>query len=85
VRGNGDFHVNVAPSHSPNDWLEFGKAIDLARNAEQPRKPPVLMSDFQRVFEANLEALKVYFSKKEYDRSKRWRNLPINLPKNPNS
>jgi len=37
------------------------------------------MSDFRRLFEANLERLKVYFSKAEYDRSKRWRNLPINL------
>lgn len=85
VRGNGDFHVNVAPSHFPNDWLEFGRAIDLARNAEQSPKPPVQMSDFQRLFEANLEALKAYFSKEEYNRSKRWRNLPSNLPKLPNS
>jgi hypothetical protein len=85
VRGRGDFHVNVAPSHSPNDWLEFGQAIDLARNGELTRKAPVQMSDFQRMFEANLERLKTYFSREEYERSKRWRNLPINLPKYPNS
>jgi len=84
VRGHGDFHVNVAPSHSPNDWLEFGQAIDLARDGELTRKPPIQMSDFQRMFEANFERLKIYFSKEEYDRSKRWRNLPINLPKHPN-
>jgi len=85
VRGHADFHVNVAPSHSPNDWLEFGQAIDLARDAELTQKPPIQMSDFQRLFEANLERLKVYFSKEEYDRFKRWRNLPINLLNHPNS
>ena len=85
VRGHGDFHLNVAPAHSPDDWLEFGQAIDLARNAELSPRPPIEMSNFQRLFEANLEHLKAYFSKEEYERSKRWRNLPINLPKNPNS
>jgi hypothetical protein len=81
VRGNGDFHVNVALSHSPNDWLEFGQAIDFACDAERTQTPTMQMSDFQRLFEANLERLKVYFSKEEYERSKRWRKLPINLGK----
>ena len=85
VRGHGDFHVNVAPSHSPNDWLEFGQAIDLACHADRARTPTMRMSDFQRLFEANLERLRIYFSKEEYERSKRWRRLPINLAKNPNS
>ncbi|MGB2626923.1 MAG: hypothetical protein WAK20_09035 [Candidatus Acidiferrum sp.] len=83
-RGCDEFHVSVAPTHSPNDWLEFGQAIDLARNLDLSPKRPIEVSDFQRLFEANLGHLKVYFSKEEYDRSKRWRNLPINLAKNPN-
>ena len=85
VRGDGDFHVNVAPSHSPDDWLDFGQAIDLARGVQPMRNPPIQMSEFRRLFEANIERLMVYFRKEEYDRSKRWRNLPINLPKRPNS
>ena len=85
VRGHGDFHVNVAPSHSPNDCFEFGHAIDLACDADRTRKPPIQMSDFQRLFEDNIERLKGYFSKEEYDRSKRWRMLTINLSKHPNS
>jgi hypothetical protein len=80
VRGRGDFHVNVAPLHSPSDWLEFGQAVDLARGQGLTRKPPIQMSHFLRLFEDNLECLKVYFSKEEYERSRRWRNLPINLP-----
>jgi len=69
--GDLHFRVNVAPSHSPRDSLEFGQAIELAHNADLTRKPPIHMSDFQRPFEANLERLKIYFSKEEYDRSKR--------------
>jgi hypothetical protein len=52
VRGHGDFHAMVAPSHSPDDWLEFGRAIDLARDAELSQKPFVPMSDFQGLFES---------------------------------
>jgi hypothetical protein len=59
--------------------------IDLARDGHLTRKPPIQMLDFQRMFEANFDRLRTYFSKEEYDRSKRWRNLPINLPKQPNS
>jgi hypothetical protein len=85
VRGGGDSHVMVAPAHSPDDRLEFGEAIDLARDGKRSRKSPVPMSEFRRMFEANFEQLKIYFSKEEYDRSKRWRNLGINLPRGPNS
>ena len=85
VSGRGESHVNVAVSHSPNAWLEFGQAIDLARDGQLTQKPPVGMSDFQRLFEANLECLKVYFSKDEYDRFERWRNLPINQQEHSNS
>jgi hypothetical protein len=36
VRGRGDFHVNVAPSHSPNDWLEFGRRLILLVMPTEP-------------------------------------------------
>src|SRR5215469_5364526 len=85
VRGHGDFHVNVAPAHSPDDWLDFGQAIDFACDADRTQTTEIRISDFQRLFEANLERLKVYFSREEYKRSKRWRKLPIYLAKNPNS
>jgi hypothetical protein len=64
IRGHGDFHVNVAPSHSPNEWLEFGQATDLPCEADRARTPTMQMSGFQRLFEANLERLKAYFSKR---------------------
>ena len=85
VRGGGDFHVRVAPSHSPDDWLDFGQAIDFACDADRTQTTRIRIADFQRLFEANLERLNVYFSREEYERSKRWRKLPINLAKNPNS
>ena len=63
--------------------LGFGQAIDFASGADRTRTTAMQMTDFQRLFEANLESLKVYFSKEEYERSKRWRQLPINLAKTP--
>ena len=67
VRGGGDFHVRVAPSHSPDDWLDFGQAIDFACDADRTQTTKIQISDFQRLFEANLERLKLYFPEKNMD------------------
>jgi hypothetical protein len=65
--------VNVAPAHAPHDWYDLGEAIDLASDAEQASSSArnYRMANFRQLFEANIERLKVFFSKEEYGESRR--------------
>jgi hypothetical protein len=73
TRGRGDFHVSIAPANDPDDWYAFGEAlnlaIDIGANAESVGN--YLMSDFERLFRANIESLKALFSHPEHIRTKR--------------
>jgi len=82
VRGMGDFHVVVAPEHSPNDSYDFGEAIDLASESE-PTKSSVThyrMAHFRQLFESNIERLEHFFSKEEYGPSRRDRVVKKLIP-----
>ena len=82
VKGNGDFRVNIAPAHAPHDWYDFGEAIDLASDAEQASSGArnYRMANFRQLFEANIERLKVFFSKEEYGESRRDRTIKKLIP-----
>jgi len=82
VKGNGEFHVNIAPAHAPDDWYDFGEAIDLASDAEPTRSGvrSFRMARFRQLFEANIERLKVFFSKEEYGESRRDRTTTKLIP-----
>ena len=73
VRGMGEFRVNVAPAHAPHDWYDFGDAIILARGFEQAGNPSryYRMTDFEQLFESNIEGLKFFFSKAQYGEARR--------------
>lgn len=77
TRGHDDFHASVAPAHAPHDWYDFGEAIDLVLDGEPTRKSAknYRMSDFQLLFEANIERLNRFFSKEEYGQSRRDRTV----------
>jgi len=57
TRGRDEFHVSIAPAHEPDDWYELGEAIDLASDlsATSESAGNYTMSDFERLFGANIE------------------------------
>jgi hypothetical protein len=73
ARGHGEFQVSVAPAHDPDDWYTFGEALGLASDIGANRESAgnYTMSDFERLFRANIEGLKVLFSQREYTRTRR--------------
>jgi hypothetical protein len=75
TRGRDEFHVSIAPAHEPDEWYELGEAIDLASDigATSESVGNYTMSDFERLFRANIEGLKVLFSQREYTRTSRRR------------
>jgi len=75
ARGHGEFLVSVAPAHEPDDWYTFGEALDLANEtgANCQSAGNYTMSDFERLFRAHIEALKILFSQREYIRTSRRR------------
>jgi hypothetical protein len=75
TRGRGEFHVSIAPTHEPDDWYGLEEAIDLASDigATSERAGNCTMSDFERLFRANIEGLKILFSQREYSRTSRRR------------
>ena len=74
-RGHHEFHVTVAPAHDPDDWYAFGEAPDLANDigATIGSAGNCQMSDFERLFTANIEGLKLPFSHPQYIRTTRRR------------
>jgi hypothetical protein len=82
TRGMGDFHVSVAPAHAPLDWYDFGEAIVLARDTERVGdfSGHYRMSYFQQLFEANIERLKLFFSKEKYGEARRDRIVTRLIP-----
>ncbi|HXC47856.1 MAG TPA: hypothetical protein VNU20_06160 [Candidatus Sulfotelmatobacter sp.] len=82
TRGHGDFHVSVAPGHAPHDWYDFGEAIDLAYNKEPIRASArnYKMSDFQQLFEAHIERLRVFFSEAVYGEPRRDKSMKKLIP-----
>jgi hypothetical protein len=75
TRGHDEFHVSIAPAHEPDDWYGLGEAIDLASDIGTTSESAgnYTMSDFERLFRANIEALKVLFSQRNYLRTSRRR------------
>jgi len=73
VKGNGEFRVDIAPAHAPDDWYDFGEAIDLASDAEGTGTSAThyRMANFRQLLEANIERLRHYFSKETYAPSRR--------------
>ena len=72
VRGRGEFRVDVAPQHIPNDWQEIGEAIAAIHEL---RGPPQYyrLEDFGRLLERNLNDLRKAFSKAAYGDARRGR------------
>lgn len=66
VRGNGEFHANVAPAHAPHDWYDFGEAVGLTSDAGSTASGTrhYRMANFRQFFEANIERLMRFFPKK---------------------
>lgn len=64
-RGMGEFHVNIAPAHEPDDWYDFGAAIDLAHDSAEI-STHYRSSHFRQLFESNIECLQSFFSRGEY-------------------
>jgi len=72
--GMGEIHVSVTPAHAPYDVDDFGETIDLACNSGQKSNARnYRVSNFQKLFEANIERLKVYFSKEVYGQPRAYR------------
>jgi hypothetical protein len=73
TRGQGEFHVSVAPAHEPDGWYAFGEAVDLSSEVGSNHESAgnYTMADFERLFRANIERLKVLFSQREYTRTRR--------------
>jgi hypothetical protein len=82
VRGHDDYHVTISPSHAPHDVYDFGEAIDLACDKELTRTGTrnYRMSDFQRLFEANVEFLNVFFTEEQYGQPRRDRSAKKLIP-----
>ena len=57
-RGRDEFHVSIAPAHEPDGWYELGEAIDLVSDTSGSAGN-YTMSDFERLFRANIEGFKV--------------------------
>ena len=77
VRGNRDFHANVAPAHAPHDWYDFGEALELASDAKATTNGTrhYRMANFRELFESNIERLMIFYSKEEYGESRRDRTI----------
>jgi hypothetical protein len=73
TRGRDEFRVSIAPAREPDDWYQLGEAIDLASDigVASDGAENHTMSDFERLFRANIEGLKVLFSQREYVRTSR--------------
>jgi hypothetical protein len=82
VRGREEAYVTIAPAHAPHDWYDFGEAIDLASEAEPTSSSQrhYRMAHFRQLFEANIERLKLFFSKEGYGQSRRDRTVKKLIP-----
>lgn len=70
VRGRGEFNVSVAPAHAPDDWYDFGEAIDLASDSIG-RRTFYRTVTFRPLFETNIDRLRHFFSPEQYGRPRR--------------
>jgi hypothetical protein len=82
TKGMGNFHVSVAPAHARLDYYGFTEAINLARESELEADLSTYyrMSDFPRLFEANIDCLNHFFSKESYGDPRRDRSVTKLIP-----
>jgi hypothetical protein len=64
VRGRGDFRVDIAPEHAPNDWQEVGEAIASIKGSETPRY--YRFEDLGQLLKENFGTLAQALSRDEY-------------------
>jgi hypothetical protein len=69
-RGMGEFHATIAPAHEPDDWYDFGAAIDLAHDSGE-FLTHYRSSNFRQLFESNIECLESFFHKENYGTAQR--------------
>jgi hypothetical protein len=77
VKGNGEFRANVAPTHAPHDWYDFGEALELACDAKSATSSTrhYRMANFRQLFEPNIDRLMLFYSKEQYGESRRDRTV----------